>query len=263
VDQDVAAARGPITRSRGSRCGPRVDQRTRPLKSRRPVGRRKKWEFRSHNALLAEHLPTVAVPVSESSVRRILRGARLQPHRQKMWLHSQDEEFRDKRDEILRLYYERPPDEHIICLDEKHGMQALERRSTARGSTRSNSSSRSSSDASSREDPSSPSRTSPTRSPATSSGTTSTASPSAGPSDPAPGTRIRPNFGRRELVHRRRDGINIKGRLLMHHGRHHRDESQRRTMPGTRGHRGTSVGGSRAGATCAADLAERCGGFGS
>lgn len=79
-------------------------------------------------SLLAEHLPTVGVPVSESSVRRILRGARLQPHRQKMWLHSQDEEFRDKRDEILRLYYDSPPDEHIICLDEKPGMQALERR---------------------------------------------------------------------------------------------------------------------------------------
>jgi transposase len=38
-------------------------------------------------SLLAEHLPTVGVPVSESSVRRILTGARLQPHRQKMWLH--------------------------------------------------------------------------------------------------------------------------------------------------------------------------------
>jgi hypothetical protein len=46
----------------------------------------------------------VGVSTSETSVRRILRNARLQPHRQKMWLHSQDEEFRSKRDDILRLY---------------------------------------------------------------------------------------------------------------------------------------------------------------
>lgn len=66
--------------------------------------------------------------MSESSVRRVLRSARLQPHRQKMWLHSQDEDFRSKRDDILRLYYDTPADEHIICVDEKPGMQALERR---------------------------------------------------------------------------------------------------------------------------------------
>ncbi len=66
--------------------------------------------------------------MSETSVRRVLRSARLQPHRQKMWLHSQDEDFRTKRDEILRLYYDTPADEHIICVDEKPGMQALERR---------------------------------------------------------------------------------------------------------------------------------------
>lgn len=79
-------------------------------------------------SLLAEHLPSVGVAMSESSVRRVLRSARLQPHRQKMWLHSQDEEFRCKRDALLRLYYDTPVDEHIICADEKTGMQALERR---------------------------------------------------------------------------------------------------------------------------------------
>jgi transposase len=78
--------------------------------------------------LLAEHLPTIGVRASESSVRRVLRSARLQPHRQKMWLHSQDDEFRQKRDAILRLYYETPADEHIICVDEKPGIQAIERR---------------------------------------------------------------------------------------------------------------------------------------
>lgn len=45
-----------------------------------------------------------------------------------MYLTSHDDEFRAKRDDVLRLYYEAPADEHLICLDEKTGMQALERR---------------------------------------------------------------------------------------------------------------------------------------
>ena len=61
-------------------------------------------------------------------VARILRDAALQPHRQKMWLTSHDEDFRAKRDDVLHVYYDAPADEHVICLDEKTGMQALERR---------------------------------------------------------------------------------------------------------------------------------------
>ena len=45
-----------------------------------------------------------------------------------MWLTSQDEEFRAKRDDILKLYYDTPSEEHVICLDEKTGMQVLQRR---------------------------------------------------------------------------------------------------------------------------------------
>jgi hypothetical protein len=42
-------------------------------------------------------------------------------------LTSQDDEFREKRDDVLRVYYEAPADEHVICVDEKTGIQALER----------------------------------------------------------------------------------------------------------------------------------------
>ena len=45
-----------------------------------------------------------------------------------MWVASHDEDFRTKRDDVLRLYYEAPPGEHIISLDEKTGMQAIERK---------------------------------------------------------------------------------------------------------------------------------------
>jgi transposase len=61
-------------------------------------------------------------------VGRVLASADLQPHRQKMYLTSHDEDFRAKRDDVLHVYYDTPPDEHIVCLDEKTGMQALERR---------------------------------------------------------------------------------------------------------------------------------------
>ena len=45
-----------------------------------------------------------------------------------MWLTSHDDEFRAKRDDVLRVYSQSPRDEHIVCVDEKTGMQALERR---------------------------------------------------------------------------------------------------------------------------------------
>lgn len=59
---------------------------------------------------------------------RILADADLQPHRQKMYLTSHDDELRAKRDDVLHLYYDAPTGEHIISVDEKTGMQALERR---------------------------------------------------------------------------------------------------------------------------------------
>jgi hypothetical protein len=78
--------------------------------------------------LLGDHLRAQDVAVSDRTVARILRDADLKPHRQRMWLTSQDDEFRAKRDDVLRVYYESPRNEHIVCVDEKTGMQALERR---------------------------------------------------------------------------------------------------------------------------------------
>jgi len=79
-------------------------------------------------SLLGEHVRAQGIEVSDRTVGRILRDADLQPHRQQMYLRSHDEEFRQKRDDVLHVYYDTPSDEHIICLDEKTGMQALERR---------------------------------------------------------------------------------------------------------------------------------------
>jgi len=79
------------------------------------------------DSLLGQYLRGQGFKISDRTVGRILRSAVLQPHRQTMWLTSQDDEFREKRDEVLRVYYETRASEHIICLDEKTGIQALER----------------------------------------------------------------------------------------------------------------------------------------
>jgi hypothetical protein len=78
--------------------------------------------------LLGEHVRAQGIEASDRTVGRILRDGDLQPHRQKMYLTSHDDEFRQKRDDVLHVYYDAPIDEPIICLDEKTGMQALERR---------------------------------------------------------------------------------------------------------------------------------------
>ncbi len=79
-------------------------------------------------ALLGTHVRAEGIETSDRTVGRILASADLQPHRQKMYLTSHDEDFRQKRDDVLHVYYDTPSDEHIVCLDEKTGMQALERK---------------------------------------------------------------------------------------------------------------------------------------
>jgi hypothetical protein len=58
--------------------------------------------------LLGEHVRSEGIQVSDRTVGRILKDADLQPHRQQMYLTSHDHEFREKRDDVLRLYYEAP-----------------------------------------------------------------------------------------------------------------------------------------------------------
>ena len=66
--------------------------------------------------------------ISWSSVQRILAQAELRPHLVRSWMHSPYSQFREKITEITELYLNPPPDEVVLCVDEKTGMQALERR---------------------------------------------------------------------------------------------------------------------------------------
>ncbi len=69
--------------------------------------------------------------MSRSTIQRILHEAELRPHRSRYWLSSHDADFEAKVLDICRLYLDAPAlqqrGELVICVDEKTGIQALER----------------------------------------------------------------------------------------------------------------------------------------
>jgi transposase len=72
---------------------------------------------------------TTRFVMSVTEVRRTLRDEEIRPHRMRVWLHSPDPEFAPKVRRICNLYRATPaPDEVVLCVDEKTGMQALQRK---------------------------------------------------------------------------------------------------------------------------------------
>jgi len=65
--------------------------------------------------------------LSTSEIGRILLSVDLRPHRVKMWLHSADPDFATKARRVCDLYLHPPEGAAVISVDEKPGMQALER----------------------------------------------------------------------------------------------------------------------------------------
>jgi transposase len=57
-----------------------------------------------------------------------LARADLRPHKHKMWLHSTDPAFREKTTAVVEMYVAPPEGATVLCVDEKTGMQAVERR---------------------------------------------------------------------------------------------------------------------------------------
>lgn len=65
--------------------------------------------------------------LSQSEIRRILAVEEIRPHHVRLWLHSPDPDFRAKVRAICAVYLTKPaPDDVVLCIDEKTGMQALE-----------------------------------------------------------------------------------------------------------------------------------------
>ena len=81
-----------------------------------------------------DELTTAAVQIGivpairKSTYQRLLSQADLRPHKTDMWIHSPDPQFREKATAICDLYLNPQPGSVVLCIDEKTGMQAIERR---------------------------------------------------------------------------------------------------------------------------------------
>ncbi len=79
--------------------------------------------------LLAKHLvdTTLVGSISIETISYWLRTADIKPHRVRGWLHSNDPNFREKRDRIAALYRNPPSDGELLSVDEKTSIPARER----------------------------------------------------------------------------------------------------------------------------------------
>lgn len=68
-----------------------------------------------------------ALGLSKSTVQRIWRQARMQPHRLDRYMASNDPQFENKAAEIIGLYMKPPQHAAVFCVDEKSAIQALDR----------------------------------------------------------------------------------------------------------------------------------------
>jgi transposase len=82
------------------------------------------WTYEALQAAAAANGATM----SRSEVYRTLHDRHLRPARIQMWLHSQDPDFRVKANRICKLYLNPPRGAAVVSVDEKTGMQALERK---------------------------------------------------------------------------------------------------------------------------------------
>jgi transposase len=81
------------------------------------------WTYDS----LQQAAEATGAKMSRSEVYRTLHDRKLRPAKIQMWLNSQDPEFRTKARRVCRLYLHPPKGAHVLSIDEKTGMQALER----------------------------------------------------------------------------------------------------------------------------------------
>ncbi len=93
-----------------------------PREIDRPVDR---WTL---SDLTKEILHQKIAEISRASVWRLLDQAAIKPHKWVYWLNSPDPDFESKMLHIVDLYLHPPTDGLLFSLDEKTGIQALERK---------------------------------------------------------------------------------------------------------------------------------------
>jgi transposase len=74
----------------------------------------------------------VVKQISRSHLQRILQAGDVRPHRVRQWLHSPDPQFRQKVNAICALYRQAPKGSVVLSVDEKTGIQAIERKHSDR-----------------------------------------------------------------------------------------------------------------------------------
>ncbi len=112
--EQATAAADSIYRATRRLRGPRAEEE--PARNR--------WTLSTLAQAVAE---AEIAQLSCSSLWRILNQSELSPHRQKMWLHSPDPDFKRKVTEICELYLRPPQGASVICVDEKTSIQILRR----------------------------------------------------------------------------------------------------------------------------------------
>lgn len=70
------------------------------------------------------------VGVSRATINRVWQSHRIQPHLERSFKLSNDPQFNEKVTDIVGLYMNPPDKAVVICMDEKAGIQALDRSQT-------------------------------------------------------------------------------------------------------------------------------------
>jgi len=68
--------------------------------------------------------------LSNFTIQKIWKAHRIQPHRERSFKLSRDPEFNEKVRDVVGLYMNPPDKAIVVCVDEKSGIQALDRSQT-------------------------------------------------------------------------------------------------------------------------------------
>lgn len=84
-----------------------------------------RWSLRDAQRYFKEHMDLIGMPVSRSTIHRILLEHALRPHLHKYYLQISDPDFFPKMEHIISCYLN--PAENLYCFDECTSIQALRR----------------------------------------------------------------------------------------------------------------------------------------
>lgn len=85
------------------------------------------WSIRSLTTVIHKDFQELG-RMSRETIREILVAHHLKPHRLKYFLTRTDPNFFTKAAEVIKLYLSPPKDGIVVCVDERTGIQALERK---------------------------------------------------------------------------------------------------------------------------------------